>query len=64
MSETLKLAAFCGSLRKASLNRLALTAFATQPGVAVGRVGLHSGQLGVELLGRDKAVLHAVNSLR
>ena len=28
MSETLKLAAFCGSLRKASLNRLALTAFA------------------------------------
>ena len=28
MSETLKLSAFCGSLRKASLNRLALTAFA------------------------------------
>ena len=28
MSETIKLAAFCGSLRKASFNRLALKAFA------------------------------------
>ena len=27
MSETIKLAAFCGSLRKASFNRLALAAF-------------------------------------
>ena len=28
MSEPIKLAAFCGSLRKASFNRMALSAFA------------------------------------
>ena len=40
MSETIKLAAFCGSLRKASFNRLALKAFAERlpPGTTLSTI--------------------------